>query len=107
VQVFFAMMGEWTLKPVGTLLLLVLLVTIGLIQVLPQVDLPDTAFHEDTAPVVTKFRATSAPVMPVIAVSAGFGLFNLMPEYLLESLRDHPITSVANSFPILYCSLLC
>jgi len=35
-------------------MLLPLLVVIAVIQVLPQVDLPDTAFHEDTAPIVTK-----------------------------------------------------
>jgi hypothetical protein len=101
------MMGKWTLKPVGMLLLLVLLVAIGLIQVLPQVDLPDTAFHEDTAPVVTKFRATSAPVMPVIAVTVRFGLFNVIPEYFLETPRNHPITATVDSVPILHCSLLC
>jgi hypothetical protein len=43
-------------------LLAVVLTIIALVQVLPQVDLPDTAFHEDTAPIVTKSRALSAPV---------------------------------------------
>jgi len=43
-------------------ILLPLLVVVALIQVLPQVDPPDTAFHEDRAPIITKSRAIAAPV---------------------------------------------
>ena len=46
-------------------ILLPLLIVIALTQILPQVDLPDTAFHEDTAPIVTKFRAVAAPVLTI------------------------------------------
>ena len=42
-----------------------LLIVVAVIQVLPQVDLPDTAFHEDTAPIVTKSRAVAVPVLSV------------------------------------------
>ena len=45
----------------------VVLTTIALVQVLPQVDLPDTAFHEDTAPVVMKYRVLSSPIAITIA----------------------------------------
>ena len=43
-----------------------LLIVVAIIQVLPQVDLPDTAFHEDTAPIVTKSRAVAAPVLSAV-----------------------------------------
>jgi hypothetical protein len=52
--------------------LLPLLMAIALIQVLPQVDLPETAFHEDSAPIVMKSRAVSAPA-PTIVASVGQG----------------------------------
>ena len=99
-------MADWMIRPVWAIVLMVLLVTIGLIQVLPQVDLPDTAFHEDTAPVVTKFRATSAPALPVVAISLGLALFHLVSEYFWRKASE-PVIATANFVPILYCSLLC
>lgn len=99
-------MGDWTIRPLCAILLLALLVMIGLIQILPQVDLPDTAFHEDTAPVVTKFRATSAPVLPVVVVSDQLALFHFASEYFWEKLPE-PMIATANFVPILHCSLLC
>src|SRR5678815_3391206 len=53
--------------------LLLLLMVIALIQVLPQVDLPETAFHKDTAPIVMKFRAVSAPALTIVARGVGQG----------------------------------
>jgi hypothetical protein len=106
-KVISATMGKWTIKPIWTILLLVVLVTIGLIQVLPQVDLPDTAFHEDTAPVVTKFRATSAPALPVAAGLVQLSLFNLVSEYLWEHFPEPTKFASANFVTILNCSLLC
>jgi len=41
-----------------------------LIVVLPDVDLPDTAFHQGTAPLVVHARVNTAP--PVVAVAALF-----------------------------------
>jgi hypothetical protein len=38
-----------------------------LIVVLPDVDLPDTAFHRGTAPIVVHAQATSAPVAVIVA----------------------------------------
>jgi hypothetical protein len=38
-----------------------------LIVVLPDVDLPDTAFHRGTAPVVVHALATSAPAAATVA----------------------------------------
>lgn len=99
-------MAQWTIRPIWTILLMVLLLTIGLIQVLPQVDLPDTAFHEDTAPVVTKFRASSAPALPVVVVSLGMALFSRISEYFWTS-GSEPAIAAANFVPILHCALLC
>jgi hypothetical protein len=42
-------------------IVLPLLLLIAVTQVLPQVDLPDTAFHENEAPIVAKFRLVQAP----------------------------------------------
>lgn len=99
-------MENWTIRPLWTILLMMLLLMIGLIQVLPQVDLPDTAFHEDTAPVVTKFRATSAPALPVVVLFFGPILFSQISEYFSTD-RSEPAIGTANFVPILHCALLC
>lgn len=65
-------MSRWNV-PASTLFILSCLVFLMLlIVVLPDVDLPDTAFHRGTAPLVVHARATNAP--PVVAVSALFQL---------------------------------
>jgi hypothetical protein len=99
-------MPGWTTKLCSTILLLSLLAIIGMIQVLPQVDLPDTAFHEDSSPVVTKFRSISAPVMPVRVASIHLDFFRPASEYLWHHLGEAR-ASTANFVPILLCSLLC
>jgi len=63
-------MSRWNIKA-PTLVILGSLVFIMLvIVVLPDVDLPDTAFHQGTAPLVVHARARTAP--PVVAVAALF-----------------------------------
>jgi hypothetical protein len=99
-------MGKWIISPRCIFLLIGLLLIIGLIQVLPQVDLPDTAFHEDTAPVVTKFRASSAPVLPVTVAAVHLNFFQLASESLWEP-DGHLTHDGANFVPILLCSLRC
>ena len=42
-----------------------LLLLVAIIQVLPQVDLLDTAFHQNTAPIITKSRVVAAAVLSV------------------------------------------
>lgn len=39
-----------------------------LILVLPQVDLPDLAFHSGTAPIISKSRVSSPPVLTAVTV---------------------------------------
>lgn len=99
-------MASWTTRPIWTILLMALLLMIALIQVLPQVDLPVTAFHEDTAPVVVKFRATSAPALLVVVVSLGLAaLYEAFEPFSTN--RAKPAIGTANFVPILNCSLLC
>ena len=50
-------------------LLTSVVVILALTQILPQVDLPDTAFHENDAPAVAKHR-----LVPVLAVLPLFSL---------------------------------
>lgn len=83
-----------------------MLAIIAVIQVLPQVDLPDTAFHEDTAPVVTKFRILTVPVASTTpsVVSSGlrFAGFNAWSESNQESTIE-----VSAYGPVLLFSLRC
>jgi hypothetical protein len=67
-------MGRWGIRPSARCILLCVLVSILLIQALPQVDLLDTAFHRDTAPVVIHSQATAAPAW--ITVSSGLTSFD-------------------------------
>jgi hypothetical protein len=46
-----------------------LLFLVVLILVLPQVDLPDTAFHGGTAPIDMHSRVTSAPLLVGVSVT--------------------------------------
>jgi len=63
-------MSRWRI-PASTLFVLISMVFIMLLIVyLPDVDLPDTAFHQGTAPLVVHARANAAP--PVVAVATLF-----------------------------------
>jgi hypothetical protein len=60
-------MSRWNINA-PTLLILSIVVTFMLvIVVLPQVDLPDTAFHQGTAPLVLHARATMPPAAVAVA----------------------------------------
>jgi hypothetical protein len=98
--------AKWNVAPSVSVFLLGILILIGLIQVLPQVDLPDTAFHEDTAPVVVKFRVAAAPVTFSAILTVRPQISTAAPsEFRVMSIR--PIHDSGNLVPILHCSLLC
>jgi hypothetical protein len=59
-------MSQWKVKSPALLILSGLVCAMLLIVVLPDVDLPDTAFHQGTAPLVVHARANAAP--PVVAM---------------------------------------
>jgi hypothetical protein len=63
-------MWRWNIKASGLLVLGIVLFFMLAIVVLPDVDLPDTAFHQGTAPLLVHVRARTAP--PIIAIA---GLF--------------------------------
>lgn len=60
-------MSRWTVKSPALFILGCFAFLIVLILILPDVDLPDTAFHSGTAPVAVHAKATAAPVAIVIA----------------------------------------
>ena len=63
-------MSRWRIKSPALVILSSLVFIMLLIVVLPDVDLPDTAFHQGTAPLVVHARGTTAP--PTVAVAALF-----------------------------------
>jgi len=75
-----------------------------LIVVLPDVDLPDTAFHQGTAPIVVHTRATMAPL--AIALAA---LFLFLGADEISRPAQEPVgfsvTREPNFRPILLCSI--
>lgn len=79
-------MSRWRI-PASTLFVLISMVFIMLLIVyLPDVDLPDTAFHQNTAPLVVHARANAAP--PVVAVAALFVSPELDPFWSPERERE-------------------
>lgn len=68
----FEAMGRWTIKPSCLFVLMALLFLIVVILVLPEVDLPDTAFHGGTAPVDVHAQVTSAPTLLSVSTVVPF-----------------------------------
>lgn len=88
------------------MVLMAIMAIIVTVQVLPQVDLPDTAFHEDTAPVVTKFRAAGPPTLTVVSVSPQRNPIRPISTFA----ADVPIARLdlrSAAIPVLLCCLLC
>jgi hypothetical protein len=63
------LMSRWTINPWMRWILCSLFFFMLLIVILPDVDLPDTAFHRGTAPVVVHSQATAAPTSVPVALS--------------------------------------
>jgi|ERR1700722_10457314 hypothetical protein len=60
-------MSRWNVKASTLFILGSLTLVMLLIVVLPDVDLPDTAFHRGTAPVLVHAQANAAPAAVVVA----------------------------------------
>ena len=60
-------MSQWKVKAPALFLLSSLVCIMLLIVVLPDVDLPDTAFHRDTAPLIVHARVNAAPAIVAMA----------------------------------------
>jgi len=83
------------------------LLCIVLLQVLPQVDLPDTAFHSGTAPLVAKSRVTPhTPVVLRVTIQAPSAVAKLSSEVDREQSLMHAVP-LTKFLPTLLCSLLC
>jgi hypothetical protein len=102
-QRYFPNMKQWTTSPGRAIAVLGVLVVVALIQILPQVDLPFAAFHEDSAPVAIHARAISPPVLLASAVSAQADLQSAIAERAVEQVI--PARSVPNFLPIFYRSI--
>lgn len=77
-----------------------------LIVVLPDVDLPDTAFHRNTAPAAVHALATAAPVVVIVAAIFQIPFVDETPRTLSRPgplvISPHP-----NFRPILLRSIRC
>jgi hypothetical protein len=99
-------MERWTINPLRLFVLVSLLFLIFLILVLPQVDLPDTAFHRGTGPVDVHSRVTSAPGLVVVSAAVQLGVSAYTASHRVEhSLVFAHATSAF--LPLLHRSLRC
>jgi hypothetical protein len=96
-----------TIKPSTFTVLATVLFLIALVQVLPQVDLPDTAFHENEAPVVAKNRLMQ-PVAPVVpSAIATAPVFGTLAPVGMHSVAERPGHPASRSLSVLFVSFLC
>ena len=97
-------MFRWKV-PTSTVLVLLSMVFIMLLIVyLPDVDLPDTAFHQGTAPLVIHARANAAP--PAVAVTPLFQFPEFQQFWSPERQREIVAGNVDPNFrPILLRSI--
>ena len=97
-------MGSFGFKRFDVTILLGLLAVITLVLVLPQVDLPDTAFPKGASPFAARARATSAPMVLILASPMGLRYIAVVRQasggYLSAS-------GLAQSLHILEHSLRC
>ena len=63
-------MSRWNINTATLLILSIVVAFMLVIVILPDVDLPATAFHRGTAPLVVHARATTPP--PAVSVAALF-----------------------------------
>ena len=89
-----------------TALLVPMLLVIAVIQVLPQMDLPDTAFQRSTGPIIAKSRAASPPPIGVVIESARLTSVRAGRVIIGEG-TSMPAHSVNESRSILFSTLLC
>ena len=97
-------MSQWNVKASTLFILAGMVFLMLLIVVLPDVDLPDAAFHRGTAPVVLHAQATAAPAVVMVTAVLHFPNFAeaYRPFYQPGALAHNP---AANSLPILLRSI--
>jgi hypothetical protein len=106
IRVTFGTMERWTINASCLSVLVCLLLLVVLILVLPQVDLPDTAFHGGTAPVDLHARVTSAPSLLSVGAAIPFSFFAHPASHHSE--HSLVLAHASSSFlPLLHRSLRC
>jgi len=99
-------MSQWNIKPSTVVILCSIFFLMLLIAVLPDVDLPDTAFHRGTAPAVVHAQATTAPLAVVVATT--FQLHTLDANAIFPREMQVPVMNGdPNLRPILLRSIRC
>src|SRR5260370_11777445 len=96
-------MSQWNVKGPTLVILSCLVFIMLLIVVLPDVDLPDTAFHQGTAPLVVHARATTAP--PIVAVVALFQFPKIVQFWRPDREDDFFAHLDPNFSPIFFLSI--
>jgi hypothetical protein len=66
------MLAQWKIKPSALFVLSCVIFLMLLIVVLPDVDLPDTAFHRNTGPGAIHAQVNAAPVVVALGTVAQF-----------------------------------
>jgi len=98
-------MASWTINRGALILLMSLFALIVLILILPDIDLPDTAFHRGTAPVVEHSRTSSAPGLLTVRIPTS--LFVAREANALQREQSLSPHLILQSLPILHQSLRC
>lgn len=98
-------MNRWNISRRALLVLACALVVITLVQVLPQVDLLDTAFHLGTAPIVIHSQATDGPVLQSACHS--LNIFLLTHGNTLEIYRQRVFLANTHEFEVLHHTFRC
>lgn len=97
-------MKRWNISSAALIVLGFMIVLMLLIVVLPDVDLPDTAFHRGTAPILVHSQATSAPAM--VTVAAAVPLLDAPEAYgPLYQPGELALSPPSNSRPIFFRSI--
>lgn len=99
-------MSRWNVKTPTLFVLGGVVFLMLLIVVLPDVDLPDTAFHRGTAPVVVHAQANAAPAQAIVASIARVPNKGQNP-LAWERSGEFRFTRAPNFRPILLCSIRC
>jgi len=97
-------MSRWNINAWSLFILGVVVLFMLIIVVHPDVDLPDTAFHCGTAPLVVHARATTAP--PVVVIATLFRLPHMIQFWLPDREFEFVATNLDPNFrPILLRSI--
>lgn len=98
------MLSQWQIKPSALFILSCVVFLMLLIVVLPDVDLPDTAFHRGTGPAAIHALATTAPSM--VMVAAAYGMTAAVETSRTVSQPRVPFNNLdPNSVPIILRSI--